>query len=87
MIDINYFILKEEYQLLSEDYYDSFIEIGKKKIIPLDFADKIAECAGLRNALAHEYDRIDAHSVYKAIRLSLSQVPEYLNFILDFVSK
>lgn len=87
MIDINYHILREEYELLPEDYYNSFIEMGKNKIVSLEFAQEIAKSAGLRNALAHEYEEIDSQLVYKAIKTALIQVPQYLQIILDFVSK
>lgn len=87
MIDINYHILREEYELLPEDYYNSFIEMGKNKVVSSEFAQEIAKSAGLRNALAHEYEEIDSQLVHKAIKIALIQVPQYLQTVLDFVSK
>lgn len=83
LIDLNYHLLKEKYEIMPEDYYDSFIEIGKRKIITAEFAEEIAKSSGLRNALAHEYDKIDEKMVHKAIGTSLTQIPKYLKIILD----
>jgi len=83
LIDLNYHLLKEKYEIMPEDYYDSFIEIGKRKIITAKFAEEIAKSAGLRNALAHEYDKIDEKMVHKAIGTSLIQIPKYLKTISD----
>ena len=42
LIDLNYHLLKEAYEYLPEDYYDSFMEIGKRKVVTLEFAGEIA---------------------------------------------
>lgn len=86
MIDINYHILKTEYEIYPEDYYNSFIQIGKKKVITQSLAEEMASSAGLRNALAHEYDSIDDGMVYKSIKTALAQTPKYLKVILEFIT-
>lgn len=85
LIDINYHILREEYEIMPQDYYNSFIEIGKNRVITGDFAESMAKSAGLRNALAHEYENINQGLVYKAIGTALVQVPEYIEKILKFL--
>lgn len=87
LIDINYHILREEYEILPEDYYQSFIEIGKKIEISEDFAIDMAKSTGLRNALAHEYESIDPRKVYDAVSMALTDIPKYLTKILDLVEK
>jgi len=84
-IDLNYHILKEEYEIMPQDYYNSFIEIGKTKLISEDLAKQMAAMAGLRNALAHEYDKIDQNLIFNSLKLALAQIPNYLKIILDFV--
>lgn len=86
LIDINYHILREEYEILPEDYYSSFIEMGKNKIMSPAFAKEVAKSAGLRNALAHEYEKIDQSLVFKAIGTALTQVPQYLQKVINFLS-
>jgi len=85
IIDINYHILKEEYETTPNDYYNSFIDIGKNKIITEDFAEKMAKSTGLRNALAHNYEKIDDKLVFNSIKMALTQIPSYLSSILEFL--
>jgi len=82
MIDINYHILSEKEKKIPVDFYNSFVELGKKKYLPLNLADTLANSAGLRNRLAHEYDEIDAKKVFKAIESCLKDVPKYLKNIV-----
>jgi uncharacterized protein YutE (UPF0331/DUF86 family) len=86
LIDINYHILKEEYEIMPEDYYSSFIEMGKNRIVTPKFAEEIAKSAGLRNALAHEYEKIDQILVHKAINTALVQIPQYIQKVTDFLN-
>ncbi|KKP48260.1 MAG: hypothetical protein UR39_C0001G0055 [Candidatus Woesebacteria bacterium GW2011_GWA1_33_30] len=85
VIDINYHILKEEYESIPTDYYNSFINIAKNKIITEEFAEEIAKSAGLRNALAHNYDKIDDELVFNSIKIAIIQIPQYLSKILEFL--
>lgn len=86
MIDINYHILVEEEDVISVDYFNSFIDLGKKKYLPLKFSRDLANSAGLRNRLAHEYDEIDEKKIYEAIQSSLKDVPKYLKHIVQSVN-
>jgi uncharacterized protein YutE (UPF0331/DUF86 family) len=42
----------------------------------------LANSAGLRNRLAHEYDEIDEKKVFAAINSCLKDVPKYLKNIV-----
>lgn len=86
LIDINYHTLREEYEIMPEDYYSSFIDMGKNRVIDEDFANEIAKSAGLRNALAHEYEEIDQKMVYEAMQKAVIQVPVYLKKVADFIA-
>lgn len=82
MIDINYHVLSEKEQEIPTDFYNSFINLGRKKYLPVKLAEIMANAAGLRNRLAHEYDEIDAKKVYEAIESCLQDVPKYLKGIV-----
>jgi len=82
MIDINYHILSEKENKIPTDFYSSFIELGRKKYLSPRLADIMANSAGLRNRLAHEYDEIDAKKVFKAMGNCLKDVPKYLKSIV-----
>lgn len=87
MIDINYHILAEGALEAPLDYFDSFIKLGSKKYLPREFAEKIANSAGLRNRLAHEYDEIDPKKIHGAVKACLNDVPKYLNSIIKILDK
>lgn len=87
MIDINYHILSEAENHVSLDYYNSFIDLGKKRYLPKSLSKSLANAAGLRNRLAHEYDEIDEKQVYHAVKRCLKEVPEYLDYIIKFLDK
>lgn len=81
MIDINYHVLSEMENKIPADFYSSFIEMGKKKYLTKNISETMANSAGLRNILAHEYDEIDEKKVFEAITSCLSDVPKYLKGI------
>lgn len=85
VIDLNYHILKSEYEIVPVDYYSSFMEIAKNKIIDEEFAQEIAKMTGLRNALAHDYDKLDQSKIHSSIGLVLLHVPTYMKKVLDFI--
>jgi uncharacterized protein YutE (UPF0331/DUF86 family) len=82
MIDINYHILSEEESEIPTDFYSSFVNMGKKKYLPSKLAETMADSAGLRNRLAHEYDEIDPKKVFQAMEACLKDVPKYLKSII-----
>ena len=85
LIDINYHILREEYEILPKDYRSSFMEMGKNNVVTKELANEISGAASLRNALAHEYEEIDDGKVYESISMALTQVPKYLQKIIEFI--
>ena len=87
MIDINYHVLTESGQPPPRDYYDSFTDLTKLGILPVDFATRIAACAGLRNRIAHEYDEIDPRKIHEALQDAVKHIPEYLRHVQAFVSR
>lgn len=87
IIDINYHILKTEYEILPEDYYNSYLEMGKNKVVDEKLANEMASAVGLRNALAHEYDELNDKKVFESINISLVEVPKYLSAVIKFLDK
>jgi len=85
MIDINYHILTEIESEIPDDYYQSFIELGKHKHLPQKLAESLADSAGLRNRLAHEYDELDQKKIYEAAKNCLIETPKYLKRIIKLV--
>ena len=86
MIDINYHILSNK-NIIPSDYFSSFIEMGEQNYLPLELSQSLANSAGLRNRLTHEYDEIDENQIYKAIGRALKEVPQFLKYILQILDK
>lgn len=83
LIDVNFHILKEGFGVVPVDYTESFILMGKNKVVKMGLAEKIRPAGGLRNMLAHEYDEIDSKQVYKGMRNVVRLVPLYLTAVLN----
>ena len=81
MIDTNYHLITESGLPPPTDYYDSFTQLSKLKILTPAFASRIATCAGLRNRIVHEYDEIDSEKVHEALQSAVKDIPQYLALI------
>jgi uncharacterized protein YutE (UPF0331/DUF86 family) len=66
--DIAGAILLEKEGIVSETYYASFIELGKKGFISVSLAKKLASSAGLRNRIIHEYGEYKDRIVFSNIK-------------------
>jgi uncharacterized protein YutE (UPF0331/DUF86 family) len=87
MIDINYHLLTETGQPPPRDYYESFVQLGTTRVLPIDFARRVAACAGLRNRIVHEYDAVDPARVHEALQAAVTDIPEYLRHVYEYVEK
>jgi len=85
MIDMNYHLITDAGHAPPRDYYDSFTQLAKLRILEPPFASQIAACAGLRNRLVHEYDEIDPRRVYEGLQAAVRDVPEYLRRVNDYL--
>ena len=61
-----------------KDYHASFVTLGDIGVVDRDFAARIARAAGLRNRLVHDYDDLDPHRVFDALRAAVVDVPRYV---------
>ncbi len=95
-IDINQHILAEtdQNQLKSSSqknipltYEETFTQLAKLNVYPLDFAEKISQSVGLRNILIHEYDKVSLASVYSSLQDCLQDYNQYCQYILEFIKK
>ena len=87
-IDINYHLLTEFGYSPPKDYFESFTRLSADlKIFSYKFSKKLAQLAGLRNRLAHEYDDIDEKKVYQAIKELFSDLSKYLKAVEKFINK
>ncbi|MDQ7849207.1 MAG: DUF86 domain-containing protein [Armatimonadota bacterium] len=85
MLDVNYHIALETRGVAPRDFFDSFLKLAELQVLPPEFARRIAQAAGLRNRLAHEYNEIDPGKVHQAARAALADIPLYLEHVQRFL--
>lgn len=85
MIDINYHIITETGNPPPSDYFESFIDMGKLKVLPKEFSREMAPYAGLRNRLVHEYNTLNERRVYQAMKKLMKDIPKYFRALEKYV--
>lgn len=86
-IDINSHIISENKLADSDDYQGTFSILGDNKILPETFAKKIAQSVGLRNAVVHQYEKIDIDRMIDTVRNEIVDYREYIKFINNFLER
>lgn len=87
MIDINYHLITETGNPPPPDYFQSFTELGKLKILPFEFSQEIAHYAGLRNRIVHEYNSLDEEKIRRKTIEAMENIPKYLKHIEKLINK
>lgn len=84
-VDINTHIINESGFGVPDDYQSTFTTLGQNKVLPMDFAVKIASSVGLRNLVVHKYGRVDVKKMADDIRNEISDYVEYLKHINSYL--
>ena len=85
--DINSLILLYAGKKTPESYYDSFIALGKIRVLNLKLAKELAQTSGLRNRLVHEYGEYRDEIVYRNIKKFCKIYAKYIKIIQKFLSR
>lgn len=85
MLDINYHFIKELNLKVSEDLQGTFYILGENKILPKEFAQKIAPVVGLRNRVVHRYETVDKRLFIKTFRKNFSNLEKYIKLIEQYL--
>lgn len=73
-------IIKKGYPKPST-YSDSIYKLGDYKLIPKDFAYKFVYIAGLRNFLAHDYQKTTVPELEKFLKVGIKDVEQFIKHI------
>lgn len=87
MIDINQHFIKELDLKMPEDFQSTFYILGENKILPLEFAQKIAPVTGMRNRIVHRYEELDKNLFIEKFRKNIDDFKMYMKIINDFIEK
>jgi uncharacterized protein YutE (UPF0331/DUF86 family) len=85
MIDINIHIIRYAHLRVPDDFQSSFLVLGENKILPEDFANRIAPVVGLRNRLVHRYEKIDLDVLLDTVRKNKKDFKKYVRHIFEFL--
>ncbi len=81
MIDINIHFIKEKNLIIPDDLQSTFRTLAENKILPLDFADKIAPVVGLRNRVVHRYDSLNKKFFIEELKKNYGDFRKYIILI------
>jgi uncharacterized protein YutE (UPF0331/DUF86 family) len=84
-VSINEHIISSEKFPMPDDYRNTFVMLGEKKVLPMEFALKIAGSVGLRNLIVHKYGDVDLGQMIADIKADIEQYEEYLQYIEKYI--
>ena len=87
IIDINQYFIKELGLDISNDLEGTFQVLSDNKILPEDFALKVAPIVGLRNRLVHRYEKVEPRIFIESFQKGYSDFEEYIKLIISYSEK
>src|SRR3990172_7165599 len=90
-VDVNEHLVSElatgEERSSRLSYRDTFLMLADYGVYPKEFADRIANSAGLRSILVHDYNDVDRRIVHASIRICLQDYHRYLERLAEFLQR
>lgn len=77
-VDANLHMLRADGASAPPDYFRTFVEAGRRGIVPAELAQRFAPSTGLRNRLVHDYDAIDDERILASIGDAIRDFGEYV---------
>jgi uncharacterized protein YutE (UPF0331/DUF86 family) len=78
--DMVFHLITAEGEQAPASYRAAFLRAGEMGIISKKLSKNLAQSAGLRNILAHEYEEVDYTIVHKSIPIAIR---DFSNFIKE----
>lgn len=69
------------------EYKDVFLILGRKRILPYSFAERLIPMVRFRNRLVHLYWEVSKKEVYQIIEDNLKDLEEFVQHVADFLEK
>lgn len=85
MTDINNHTIRYANLKIPDDFQSGFLVLAENRILPEEFAGRIAPIVGLRNRLVHRYEKIDLDILLDSIRKNKDDIKEYVRHIFNFL--
>lgn len=68
-------------------YREAVRSLGDVGVLPPDFAARVAELAGFRNVLIHEYLTVDPLKVQQALDAGLDDLRAFVVYVIDYLQE
>lgn len=91
-IDVNRHLIAElntgrEKKITRLTYRDIFLWLSDLEVYSKTFAERIAQSAGLRNVLVHDYNDVDRELLYNSLHSCLQDYHDYVQSVFEFLQK
>lgn len=83
-LDIAHHIVADEGYRTPADYYDTFVVLNEKDILPESFMPTLRQMVSFRNRVVHLYWDVDDATVYRILQENMGDFETYISYILDF---
>lgn len=87
MIEINTHIISKLELDPPQDYFNTFMTLGRNEILPQNFATSLAGVVGLRNKVVHKYEVVDLGKFINDLKENSKQFGEYIEYISKFLKE
>ena len=85
VLDLSAHILASLGASVPDDYGSLLLELGKRRVLPEEFARRISPMAGFRNILIHEYLDVDLREVYDSLQNRLDDFRDFAEYVMRFL--
>jgi uncharacterized protein YutE (UPF0331/DUF86 family) len=72
---------------IPDEYRQIISKMGQHRILPYDFAQRIAPMANFRNIVVHEYLTVDPARVYEHLQHGLNDFEQFIYYIYEYLRR
>jgi uncharacterized protein YutE (UPF0331/DUF86 family) len=87
MIEINTHFIARLALKVADDYQNTFEILGENRILPMDFALRIAPVVGLRNKVVHKYGLIDKKQMIEELQKGSGDFRKFIRIINNYLNQ
>ncbi len=84
-IDISEMIISEEGVEMPETYREAFLRLGEMGVVPKDFSARLAQMAGFRNILVHQYGELDLNKLLEFLKTKLDDLELFSGYVKEYL--
>jgi uncharacterized protein YutE (UPF0331/DUF86 family) len=87
VLDVGAHVLAGSSLEVPDEYKQIILKMGQHRILPYDFAQRIAPMAGFRNVVVHEYLTVDPDLVYRHLQHGLDDFEQFIDHVYGYLQR